>query len=91
LIGDEVYRQPCHSGFRSTFRIQWRLRMSIWVIRLTERPSHHHGIPALMISLVFANQVFKTEKFSVKSKSILIKTPKNAKIRYSLGIPKAPF
>ncbi len=44
-----------------------------------------------MISLVFANQVFKTEKFSVKSKSILIKTPKNAKIRYSLGIPKAPF
>jgi hypothetical protein len=32
-----------------------------------------------MIALVFANQVFKTEKFSAKSKSILIKTPNMAK------------
>jgi hypothetical protein len=42
-------------------------------------------------ALVFANQVFETEKFSVKSKIILIETPNMAKIRYSLGIPKAPF
>jgi hypothetical protein len=42
-------------------------------------------------ALVFANQVFKTEKFSAESKIIFIKTPNMAKIRYSLGIPKAPF